>query len=78
MVSPPGAAEVKSYKDGLETTWDVLETDGHLNSMRIVGRWAGRDGEMGKRYRTMGKNKVANMTLYDIMYMWLCGICRVL
>ena len=29
---------VKSYKDGLETTWDVLETDGHLNSMRIVGK----------------------------------------
>ena len=29
---------VKSYKDGLETTWDVLESDGHLRSMRIVGK----------------------------------------
>jgi hypothetical protein len=38
--------EVKSYKAGLETTWDVVETDGHLNSMRIVGRYA---GEMGGR-----------------------------
>ena len=29
--------QVKSYKNGQETTWDVLETDGHLNNMRIVG-----------------------------------------
>eukprot|EP00434_Breviolum_minutum_P015307 symbB.v1.2.013490.t1/scaffold957.1/size148979/8 len=29
---------VKSYKNGQETTWDVLETDGHLNNMRIVGK----------------------------------------
>lgn len=29
---------VKSYTNGLETTWDVLETDGHLRSMRIVGK----------------------------------------
>eukprot|EP00439_Symbiodinium_sp_Y106_P027436 s5793_g3.t1 len=29
---------VKSYKNGTETTWDVLESDGHLRSMRIVGK----------------------------------------
>eukprot|EP00435_Cladocopium_sp_Y103_P037203 s1550_g9.t2 len=36
---------VKSYKDGLETTWDVLETDGHLNSMRIDAAPKGGDSE---------------------------------
>eukprot|EP00931_Biecheleriopsis_adriatica_P019727 TRINITY_DN13371_c0_g1_i1.p1 TRINITY_DN13371_c0_g1~~TRINITY_DN13371_c0_g1_i1.p1 ORF type:complete len:662 (+),score=124.70 TRINITY_DN13371_c0_g1_i1:52-2037(+) len=29
---------VKSYKNGTETTWDVLEMDGQLGSMRIVGK----------------------------------------